>query len=69
MGHPLNRAALEIEAPGISPSPAFTCGLLFPQEGQLDSRRQLMAALERAGRRGGVHLRRGSRWSGCGGRG
>ena len=57
MGHPLDRAALEIEAPGISP--AFTCGLLFPQEGQLDSRRQLMAALERACRRRGVYFTEG----------
>ena len=45
-GHHLGRAALEAEVPGISP--AFTCGLLFPQDGQLDSRRKLMAALEQA---------------------
>ena len=57
LGHPLDRAALEAEAPGISP--AFTCGLLFPQDGQLDSRRQLMAALERACRRRGVHFAEG----------
>lgn len=57
LGHPLERAALEAEAPGISP--AFTCGLLFPQDGQLDSRRQLMAALERACRRRGVHFAEG----------
>ncbi|MCY4359417.1 MAG: FAD-dependent oxidoreductase [Cyanobacteria bacterium MAG APA_bin_95] len=51
-GRPLERADLEAEVPGISP--AFTCGLLFPQDGQLDSRRQLMAALEQACRRRGV---------------
>ena len=45
-GHGLDRAALEAEVPGINPT--FTCGLLFPQDGQLDSRRQLMAALEQA---------------------
>ena len=54
MGHPLDRAALEAEVPGISP--AFTCGLLFPEDGQLDSRRQLMAALEQACRRRGVRF-------------
>ncbi|KKZ11598.1 MAG: amino acid oxidase [Candidatus Synechococcus spongiarum SP3] len=57
MGHPLERAALEAEAPGISP--AFPCGLLFPQDGQLDSRRQLMAALEQACRRRGVRFEEG----------
>lgn len=57
MGHPLERAALEAEVPGISP--AFPCGLLFPQEGQLDSRRQLMVALERACHRRGVRFEEG----------
>ncbi|WP_074457222.1 FAD-dependent oxidoreductase [Candidatus Synechococcus spongiarum] len=57
LGHPLDRAALETEAPGISP--AFICGLLFPQDGQLDSRRRLMAALERACRRRGVYFEEG----------
>ena len=57
LGHPLDRAALETETPGISP--AFTCGLLFPQDGQLDSRRQLMAALERACRHRGVRFAEG----------
>ncbi|MXW41298.1 MAG: glycine oxidase ThiO [Synechococcus sp. SB0668_bin_15] len=57
LGHPLDRAALEAEAPGISP--AFTCGLLFPQDGQLDNRRQLMAALEQACRRRGVRFTEG----------
>ena len=57
MGRPLDRAALEVEAPGISP--AFACGLLFPQDGQLDSRRRLMAALEQACRRRGVRFEEG----------
>ena len=56
-GHPLDRTALETEVPGISP--AFTCGLLFPQDGQLDSRRQLMVALERACRQRGVVFEEG----------
>ena len=57
LGHPLDRAGLETEAPGISP--AFTCGLLFLQDGQLDSRRRLMAALEQACRRRGVLIEEG----------
>ncbi|WP_025781164.1 FAD-dependent oxidoreductase [Candidatus Synechococcus spongiarum] len=57
LGRPLDRAALEAEAPGISP--AFTCGLLFTQDGQLDSRRRLMAALERACHRRGVRFEEG----------
>jgi len=56
-GHHLNRKHLEDQVPGISPS--FSCGLLFPQEGQLDSRRQLMAALEKACRHRGVLLEEG----------
>ena len=56
-GQNLDRAALEAEAPGIGP--AFTCGLLFPQDGQLDSRRKLMAALEQACRRRGVLFEEG----------
>ena len=57
LGRPLDRAGLEAEAPGISP--AFTCGLLFPQDGQLDSRRKLMAALDRACHRRGVRFEEG----------
>ena len=57
LGRPLERSGLEAEAPGISP--AFTCGLLFPQDGQLDSRRRLMAALEKACRRRGVRFTEG----------
>lgn len=57
LGHPLERAALEAEVPGISP--AFTCGLLFPRDGQLDSRRQLMVALEKACLRRGVRFEDG----------
>ena len=45
-GQPLDRAALEREIPGIGP--AWQAGLLFEQDGQIDNRRQLMRALERA---------------------
>ena len=42
----LDRAGLERELPGIGPS--WSSGLLFDQDGQIDNRRQLMRALERA---------------------
>ena len=45
-GEPLGRAALEREIAGIGPS--WRAGLLFSQDGQIDNRRQLMRALERA---------------------
>ncbi|QPN71160.1 FAD-dependent oxidoreductase [Synechococcus sp. CBW1108] len=45
-GEPLGRASLEREVPGIGPS--WQAGLLFSQDGQIDNRRQLMRALERA---------------------
>jgi glycine oxidase len=45
-GRPLDRAGLEREVPGIGP--AWQAGLLFPQDGQIDNRRRLMRALERA---------------------
>jgi glycine oxidase len=45
-GQPLNRASLEREIPGLGP--CWEAGLLFPQDGQIDNRRQLMRALERA---------------------
>jgi glycine oxidase len=45
-GSALNRIELERELPGIGPS--WSCGLLFEQDGQIDNRRQLMRALERA---------------------
>ncbi len=45
-GQPLDRAGLEREVPGIGPH--WQAGLLFAQDGQIDNRRQLMRALERA---------------------
>ena len=45
-GQPLDRTALERELPGIGPR--WRVGLLFPQDGQIDNRRRLMRALERA---------------------
>ena len=45
-GEPLGRAGLEQEIAGIGPS--WRAGLLFSQDGQIDNRRQLMRALERA---------------------
>ncbi len=45
-GEPLDRAGLEREVPGIGPS--WHAGLLFAQDGQIDNRRRLMRALERA---------------------
>ena len=45
-GSALNRIELERELPGIGPS--WSSGLLFEQDGQIDNRRQLMRALERA---------------------
>ena len=45
-GEPLDRPALERQIPGIGPR--WQAGLLFPQDGQIDNRRRLMRALERA---------------------
>jgi glycine oxidase len=45
-GEPLDRTGLEHEIPGIGPQ--WQAGLLFEQDGQIDNRRQLMRALERA---------------------
>ena len=45
-GEPLNRQGLERELPGIGPG--WQAGLLFRQDGQIDNRRRLMRALERA---------------------
>jgi glycine oxidase len=45
-GQRLDRPALEREIPGIGPQ--WQVGLLFPQDGQIDNRRRLMRALERA---------------------
>lgn len=45
-GVPLDRVGLIREIPGIAPR--WQSGLLFPQDGQIDNRRRLMRALERA---------------------
>ena len=45
-GQALDRKGLEREVPGIGPT--WRAGLLFAQDGQIDNRRQLMRALERA---------------------
>jgi len=45
-GKPLDRGGLEREIPGIWPP--WQAGLLFEQDGQIDNRRRLMRALERA---------------------
>ena len=46
LGQTLDRASLDREIPGLGPD--WTTGLLFEQDGQIDNRRQLMRALERA---------------------
>ena len=56
-GQPLDRAALEREIPGIGP--CWSAGLLFAQDGQIDNRRRLMRALERACTRLGVAFEEG----------
>ena len=45
-GIPLKRLELEQEIPGIEPQ--WKTGLLFEQDGQIDNRRRLMRALEKA---------------------
>jgi len=45
-GQPLGRQDLRQELPLLGP--AWQAGLLFPQDGQIDNRRRLMRALERA---------------------
>ena len=57
-GTPLDRGALEREIPGIAS--AWTAGLLFAQDGQIDNRRRLMRALERACVALGVRFQEGS---------
>ena len=57
-GVALDRDALEHELPGIGP--CWTSGLLFEQDGQIDNRRQLMRALERACVSLGVQFLEGS---------
>ena len=57
-GEPLNRNSLERELPGIGP--AWQAGLLFEQDGQIDNRRQLMRALEKACTSLGVQFMEGA---------
>jgi glycine oxidase len=57
-GIPLDRAALEREVAGIGPP--WRAGVLFPQDGQIDNRRRLMRALERACTALGVRFHEGT---------
>jgi glycine oxidase len=57
-GRLLDRAALEREVPGIGPR--WQAGLLFEQDGQIDNRRRLMRALERACTELGVGFEEGT---------
>ncbi|MEI7953091.1 MAG: FAD-dependent oxidoreductase [Synechococcaceae cyanobacterium ELA182] len=57
-GRALERPALEREIPGIGP--LWRTGLLFEQDGQIDNRRRLMRALERACVQRGVRFEEGS---------
>jgi glycine oxidase len=56
-GEPLDRTGLEREIPAIGP--LWQAGLLFPQDGQIDNRRRLMRALERACVHRGVRFEEG----------
>ena len=56
-GEALGREELEREVPGIGPG--WQAGLLFRQDGQIDNRRQLMRALERACAELGVRFQEG----------
>ncbi len=56
-GQLLNRKELEIEVPGIANK--WQGGLLFEQDGQIDNRRRLMRALEKACVLLGVHFQEG----------
>ena len=58
-GDPLERAGLEREIAGIGPQ--WQAGLLFAQDGQIDNRRRLMRALERACTQLGVGFEEGCR--------
>ncbi len=58
LGRPLDRRELEGEIPGIGPG--FQAALLFEQDGQIDNRRQLMRALERACSAQGVSFQEGA---------
>jgi glycine oxidase len=56
-GSALDRAGLAQEVPGIGPG--WQAGLLFAQDGQIDNRRRLMRALERACVELGVRFQEG----------
>ena len=56
-GAPLDRTGLEREIPAIGT--LWQAGLLFPQDGQIDNRRRLMRALERACVHRGVRFEEG----------
>ena len=56
-GERLDRSGLEREIFGIGP--LWQAGLLFPQDGQIDNRRRLMRALERACVHRGVRFEEG----------
>ncbi len=56
-GEALDRNGLEREVPGIGPQ--WQAGLLFHQDGQIDNRRRLMRALERACAGLGVRFQEG----------
>jgi glycine oxidase len=56
-GERLDRSGLEREITGIGPT--WRAGLLFPQDGQIDNRRRLMRALERACVHQGVRFEEG----------
>ena len=56
-GEKLNRHALEHEIPGITAQ--WQSALLFKQDGQIDNRRLLMRALEKACVKLGVHFQEG----------
>ena len=58
LGQHLNANQLAREVPGLAPS--WTAGLLFEQDGQIDNRRRLMRALERACVSLGVQFLEGS---------
>jgi glycine oxidase len=58
LGRPMDRRELEREIPGIGPG--FQAALLFEQDGQIDNRRQLMRALERACTAQGVSFQEGA---------
>ncbi|ABX07985.1 FAD-dependent oxidoreductase [Prochlorococcus marinus] len=56
-GQSLNRLSLEKEIPGIASQ--WETGLLFSEDGQIDNRRRLMRALEKACVELGVHFQEG----------